>query len=462
MSVHTGSLLRGIFKAPKTVPPTLPPGPKFIPFPAIRGDIMGALSQLAHKYGDMVYLNLFGNRVFLLNHPDLVREVLVAKASNFVKGRGLKQAERIVLGKGLLTSEGEEHRKMRQRIQPIFQRQAVERYAPATVDCALRFLERWQAEAGQDAPRDIFQEMMRLTLSVVSKTTFDIDLDVEAGAKTVASAVIDLSEWLFYTIILPFARFIEKLPFGPGPRVREAREALEAMVYSMIADRRANGPRNDLLSMLMQEGEGKLDDRQIRDHAMIALLGGTETMANTLTWTWYLLSQNPEAEARLHAELDTVLGDRPPTVADLERLTYTRQVLAESMRMYPPAWKIDRRAVEDCEIGGYQVPAGSYVVMSQWVIHHDPRYYPDPFRFDPERWTPESQAARPKYAYFPFGGGARVCIGEHLAWLQGVLLLATVAQRWRLRLAPGHPVVLRQRINLRPKYGMRMTLEERK
>jgi cytochrome P450 len=461
MTLHSASLSH---RVPK-LEPALPPGPKFLPLRplllALRGDLMGALSDLARNYGDLVHFKILGHPIFLLNHPDLVREVLVTQANNFVKGPGLKQAKRVILGQGLLTTEGQVHRQQRQRIQPIFQRTSVERYAPATVECARRFLERWQAEAPRQGSLDIFQEMMRLTLSVVSKTTFDVDLDIETGAKTITSAVLTLSEWIFYTVVLPFTRWMEKLPFGPGARVREAREGLEALVYGMIADRRAKGLQDDLLSMLMRDGEGKLTDRQIRDQAMIIFLGGTETMANTLTWTWYLLSQHPEVEARLHAELDSVLGGRPPAVEDLEKLTYTRNVLAESLRLYPPAWKIDRRAVEACEIGGYTVPAGASVVMCQWLIHRDARYYPNPDRFDPERWTPEAQAVRPKYAYFPFGGGARVCIGEHLAWLQGTLLLATVAQRWRLRLVPGHPIVLRQRINLRSQHGMQMTLEER-
>lgn len=456
MTLHSASLSHRVPKLEQT----LPPGPKVPPLQALRGDFMGALLSLAQTYGDIVHFKLFGRPVFILNHPDLVREVLVTQANNFVKGRGLKQAERVILGQGLLTTEGQVHRQQRQRVQSLFQRISVERYGPATVESALHFLEHWQAQAQRPGSLDILQEMMRLTLSVISKTTFDVDLEVETGAKTLTSAVITLSEWIFCMVIMPFARFLEKLPFGPGPQVRVAREALETLVYRMIAERRTQGLKGDLLSMLMEEG--KLTDQQIRDQAMVIFLGGTETLANTLTWTWYLLSQHPEVEARLHAELKAVLGDHPPTVEDLEKLTYTRAVLAESMRLYPPVWNLTRRAVADCEIGGYRVPSGSYIIMSQWVTHHDPRYYPDPFRFDPERWTPEAQAARPKYAYFPFGGGARICLGEHLAWLQGTLLLATLAQRWQLRLAPNHPVVLRQRINLRPKYGMRMTLEERR
>lgn len=435
------------------------PGPKLPPLWLFRQDIIGTMTRLVREYGDCVQVNIFGRSMYLVNHPDLVREVLVSQASNFVKGNGMQHAKRIILGNGLLTSEGETHREQRQRVQPLFQRQRVLRHGPATVESALRLSERWAAKAPM-GPVEVMKEMMRLMLGVMSQTTFGVDLDVEAGTQTIASALITLSEWLFVVTVLPQARFIEKLPFGPGRRVRAAREALEAMIYRMIAERRATGPRADVLSMLMEENAG-LSDTQIRDQAMVIFLASVESLANMLTWTWYTLSQNPEAEARLQAELATVLGDRPPTVADLDKLTYTRMVLAETMRLYPPAWKLDRRVVNDCELGGYAVKAGAHVWFSPWLMHHDARYYPDPERFDPERWTPEAQAARPKFAYFPFGGGARVCIGEHLAWMQGTLIVATLAQRWQLRLAPGHQVELRQRINLRPKDGLPMTLQAR-
>jgi cytochrome P450 len=235
----------------------------------------------------------------------------------------------------------------------------------------------------------------------------------------------------------------------------------------MIDERRRTGAdRGDLLSMLLlaqdTEGDGGgMTDLQLRDEAMTIFLAGHETTANMLTWTWYLLSRHPDIEARLHAEIDAALGDRLPTANDLARLPYSRMVLAEAMRLYPPAWIIGRRALGPFEAAGYEIPARSIILASQYVTHRDARWFPDPERFDPERFTPEQQAARPKFAYFPFGGGPRVCIGEQFAWMEGVLVLATIAQRWKLGLVPGHPVALQPIITLRPKFGMRMTVEAR-
>jgi cytochrome P450 len=235
----------------------------------------------------------------------------------------------------------------------------------------------------------------------------------------------------------------------------------------MIRERRATGEdRGDLLSMLLlaqdTEGDGtSMSDLQLRDEALTIFLAGHETTANALTWTWYLLSQHPDVEARLHAEIDSSLRGRLPTFDDLPQLPYTRMVLAESMRLYPPAWAIGRRAIKPFEAGGYTIPAGSVILMSQYIMHRDARFFPEPERFDPERWTQAAQAERPKFSYFPFGGGARVCIGEQFAWMEGILLLATLAQHWQMRLVPDHVVDLQPLITLRPKHGMRMTLVRR-
>jgi cytochrome P450 len=235
----------------------------------------------------------------------------------------------------------------------------------------------------------------------------------------------------------------------------------------MIVERRREGSdRGDLLSMLLlardEEGGEGLTDAQVRDQAMTIFLAGYETTALALAWTWYLLAQNPEAEARLHEELDAVLGGRLPTFEDVPRLDYTARVFNESLRLYPPTWRLVRWAIEDCEFGGYVVPAGSQVIVSQYVMHHDERYFPDPFRFDPERWTPEAKAERPQYSFFPFGGGPRRCLGETFAVVEGVLLLATLARHWRLRLvASGPPVEMEPLHMLRPKRGIQMRLERR-
>jgi cytochrome P450 len=305
--------------------------------------------------------------------------------------------------------------------------------------------------------------MMRLTLWIVGKTLFDANVLAEAddvgGALTM---VMRDSHARRRALVHVPATW----PTPHNQRLRAARAQLDATVYRIIAERRQSGEdRGDLLSVLLrtrdQDVGGFMTDQQVRDEAMTLFLAGHETTANALTWTWYLLAQHPDVEARLHAEVDA-LGHGLPTAADLPRLAYTRMVLAESMRLYPPAWGMGRRALADVQIGGYTIPAGSLVLVSPYVTQRDARFFPDPGRFDPERWTTEAQAARPRFAYFPFGGGARQCIGEQFAWTEGILALATISRRWRLRLVPGHPVALHPLITLRPRHGMRMTVHERR
>jgi cytochrome P450 len=311
---------------------------------------------------------------------------------------------------------------------------------------------------------DIAAEMMRMTLAIVGKTLFDAD--VESQAEEVGEAMSVVMD-LFNTLTVPFFELLEKLPLPQMRRFKKARARLDRIIYRLIEERRRSGEdRGDLLSMLLlaqdEEGQsGGMSDEQVRDEALTIFLAGHETTANALTWTWYLLSENPAAEAKLHAELQAVLGSRLPTAEDFPHLRYTEMVLAESMRLFPPAWAIGRLAVNDCEIGGYVVPARSLVLMSQYIMHREARYFPEPERFDPERWTPEARESRPQFSYFPFGGGPRRCIGEGFAWLEGVLLLATLAQQWQMRLIANHPVALRPVITLRPKHGMRMTVHRR-
>jgi cytochrome P450 len=271
---------------------------------------------------------------------------------------------------------------------------------------------------------------------------------------------------LFDTLLLPFSDWIQKLPIPPVRRFEKARDHLDKIVYGLIAEcRRSGKDAGDLLSMLLlaqdESDNAHMTDKQVRDEALTLLIAGHETTANALTWTWYLLSQNPEVEARMHAEIDSALGGKLPSFEDVARLPYTSGVFAESLRLYPPAWAIGRRAREDYSIGGYAIPAKSILLMSPWVVHRDPRWWPEPELFNPDRWHPDEAAKRPKFAYFPFGGGARVCIGERFAWAEGVLVLATIAQRWKMRLVPGHSVETRAVITLRPKHGMKMTLEPR-
>jgi cytochrome P450 len=445
-----------------------PPGPKGKPLIGhlfeFFHDPLALLLSVAGEYGDIVHIRIGPGDVFLINKPDYIQDVLVNHYQNFIKGRGFLRAKS-VLGEGLLTSEGNFHRHQRRLAQPAFHRERIAAYGAVMAEYGARTQERWK----DGETLDIAREMMGLTLAIVARTLFEAD--VESEVKEIGKAMSAFrEEWWNTTILpfLPFSRFLEKLPIPSLRRLNKARARLDAVTYRIIGERRASSrDRGDLLSMLLlahdEEGDGgEMTDVQVRDEVMTILFAGHETTANALTWTWYLLSQHPEVEAKLHAELDAVLVGKLPTADDVARLLYTRMVLAEAMRLYPPVWILGRRPLKDYKIDSYVVPADSVIMMSQWVTHHDLRYYPDPFRFDPERWTLDAQASRPKFSYFPFGGGPRQCIGEQFAWMEGILLLATIAQKWQMRLVPGHPVEPEPRITLRPRYGMRMTLKQRK
>jgi cytochrome P450 len=426
---------------------------------AMRRDPIGFLTRLAREGGDVVNVRLGTFDVWLLSHPEAIRDVLVTRHRSFMKGQGLQEAKR-VLGEGLLTSEGEFHRRQRRLMNPAFHHTRVEAYGEAMASFAERTGKRW--EDGQTL--DIHQEMAKLTLQIVGATVFDTDI-ATVEARRIRSA-LTTALGMFDRLTLPFAPLLERLPLEGNRRFVEAKATLEEVIDGFIEQRRRTGDRGDLLSLLLaapdqEGGTAPMPDRQIRDEAMTVFLAGHETTANALTWTWYLLSQHPGIEAQLHEELDAVLDGRAPEPRDLPRLALTRRVLAESLRLYPPAWILGRRALEPYPMDGRVVPAGSIVILSPYVVHHDPRWFPDPFRFDPDRWSEEAEAARPKFSFFPFGGGPRVCIGESFAWMEAQLVMATLARRWRARLAPGQVVALEPRVTLRPKYGMRMTLEKR-
>jgi cytochrome P450 len=441
----------------------LPPGPlsKFVglSFLSFRKDPIGFLSSVAQRYGDLVGFRFGTQWAVFINNPDLIKDVLVTHDHAFGKGRGLQRAKRL-LGEGLLTSEGTFHRRQRRLAQPAFHRQRVQGYATVMTHYAAQLRQDWQ----EGSTLEIDHEMMRLTLAIVAKTLFDADVTREAEA--IGQALTTTME-SWRQLMLPFSELLEKLPLPSFQRFKEARARLDATIYRIIVERRADPTdRGDLLSMLMaaqdSEGDGgSMTDLQLRDELMTLFLAGHETTANALTWTWYLLSQHPEVESRLHEELDRVLNGRLPQGDDLPQLTYTEKVVAESMRLYPPAWIIGRRTLQDYEISSYRLPVNTLMLISPYIMHRDPRYHPDPLRFDPERWTPEAKAGRPRFSYFPFGGGSRQCIGEAFAWMEGILLVATLAQRWRMRLLPGHPVAPRPLVTLRPKFGMKMTIERR-
>jgi cytochrome P450 len=438
-------------------PKTFWPGGQMIPF---RRDPLGFLTRLAREHGDVAQFRVGPVRMFFLNHPDHVRDVLVTHHEKFHKGRALQRSKRL-LGEGLLTSEGGRHRRQRRLAQPAFHRQRINAYAEVMSEYAARLSGRWRD--GQTL--DINEEMTRLTLAVVGKTLFDADVESEAGE--VGAALTEMME-LFGYLLLPYSELLEKLPSPPTRRFQRARARLDAVIYRIIEERRRAGTdRGDLLSTLLlavdEEGDRTgMTDEQLRDELMTIFLAGHETTANALTWAWHLLARNPEAEARLHAEVDAVFaGGRRPTAEDVPALRFTEMVVAETMRLYPPAWAVGRMAIEDHEVGGYLIPRGATALMSQYVMHRDERFFPDPLRFDPERFTPEAKAARPQYSYFPFGGGPRRCIGEGFAWTEATLILAALAKDWRPRLVPGPCVEAQPRITLRPGGPVMVRLERR-
>lgn len=441
---------------------TRPPGPRnppvlgqYVPF---RKDPPGFLLRTAREHGDISFYRIGPANIFQFAHPDLVKDVLVTNQHSFIKSRVLQRAK-VLLGEGLLTSEAPLHTRQRRLVQPAFHRERMASYAATMIEYAARTRDRWQD--GQTFNAAV--EMMRLTLAVVAQTLFSADVEADAAAIGESlGAVLHL----FDLVMMPFSRVVERLPLPSVRRFEQGKRRLDEIIYRIIRERRASGEdRGDLLSMLLlavdEEGGGGMSNQQVRDEALTLFLAGHETTANALTWTWYLLSQNPDVEAKLHAELDAVLGGRTPEPDDFGKLRYTEAVIAESLRLYPPAWGVGRMAVKHYQARGYEIEPGDIVLMSPFVVHRDPRWFPDPERFDPERWSPELRAGRPKFAYFPFGGGARVCIGEHFAWLEGVLMLATLGQRWKLSLKPGHPVDYRALITLRPRHGMTMTAHAR-
>jgi cytochrome P450 len=415
---------------------------------------------MARTYGDVAFTRVGGERLYLLSNPRDIRDVLVTHQHLFAKGRGLERAKRL-LGQGLLTSEGELHRRQRRLMQPAFHRERIAAYAAVMTDHADRVQQGW-IDGGAI---DVAQDMMRLTLGIVGKALFDAD--VESQAPAVGRALTAVMESFWLAMLLPFGDLMERLPLPVVRRSRKARLALDQIIYRMIAERRQSPrDRGDLLSMLLlaqdEENSGaSMSDRQVRDEAMTIFLAGHETTANALSWTFYLLGGAPQVEGRLHDEIERVVGDRVPTLADIGSLPYVERVITESMRLYPPAWIVGRRALEACVVGGYRVPARSLVLMSPYIVHRDARYYPEPERFLPDRWTEQFKASLPAFAYMPFGGGARRCIGESFAWMELGLVLVTLAQHWRLRLVPGHPVVPRPVVTLRPKHGLQMTTHRR-
>lgn len=443
--------------------PARPPGPRGLPLVGSMAgfvrDPAGFLLQLARRYGDIAHYTLGTYHVYLLNHPDFVRDVLVTHSRQFHKGPG-GDSFKPMLGAGLFTSEDAFHLRQRRLSQPAFHRQRIAAYGEVMVRHAEDLDRRWTA----GATVDMFEQMAALALGIASETLFASQVTDET--RQIQRDLTTFMEW-WRLFLLPAPDLLRRLPLPVNRRYARDHAHMNRTVARLIREHRdGQGTSGDLLALLIQaqdaEGDGGgMTDAQLHDEVITLLIAGHETVATALAWTWYLLALHPDVERQFHAELDTVLAGPAPTVADLPQLRYTEQIFAETLRLYPPGWGMDRRVLSDYEVGGYVVPAGSVVALSPYVMHHDPRYYPDPDRFDPGRWTAEEQAKRPKYAYFPFGGGNRLCIGEHYAWMEGILALATLGRHWTPRLKPGRRVAAEALATLRPRGGMPMQLMQR-
>lgn len=441
------------------------PGPKGLPITgsllAFRRDPLQFLRDAAKQHGDVAHFR-FGpaRHVYLISSPDLIKEVLVTKQAHFRKGKGL-QVARAVVGDGILTSEGQKHLRQRRLMQPAFHRERIASYGESMVQQAVSMMEEWT----DGAVRDVHEDMMKVTLAIITETMFGKGL--KEGADKIARA-IDIGLKYVATKATSIIDIPLNVPTSSNRQFQESAEVLDRAIYEIIEERRREGDqgRGDLLAMLLSardedDGQG-MTDEQVRDEVMTIFVAGHETTANTMSWTWYLLATHPEAEQKLWAELDEVLGGRLPTVEDIPRLPYCSQIINETLRLYPAAWTLNREVVEPVEIGGHAFKPGDTLMMSQYVMHRSDRYFERPDEFIPERFAGDLLKRIPAYAYFPFGGGPRVCIGNNFALMEATLLLATFAQRYRFRLAdPGKPVEAEPLITLRPKGGLMMKLEER-
>ena len=451
---------------PTGIPAASAPGPKGQLFFGVARDLIAGapryINHLADTYGPFVRFNIFLKEFYLVSDPELSREVLVTQAANFPKDdRDVTILDRAI-GHGLVSANGAEHKRQRRLTQPAFHTRRIDAYAGTMVDYTTAMLDEWRD--GQE--QDVAEAMSALTMFIVARTLFGADrVDMKDTAEGIGAAIHVIQAATNNEFQSPFL-LPEWLPTAMNRQRHAARTVLYEIIDRLIAERRAQGDAadsGDLLSMLLlsrDDAGDRMSDDEVRDQAVTLFVAGHETTSNALTWTWYLLSQHPAEEARLHAEVDAVLAGRPPALADLPHLPYTLQVIKEAMRLYPPAWVVNiRRAAADTTLGPYAVKKGDRLWLSPFVMHRRPAFFPDPERFDPDRWTPERERALPKFAYMPFGGGPRVCIGNGFALMEAHLIVAAVAQRTRLSLRPGHPIDLNAQITLSNHGGMPMTVE---
>ncbi len=433
-------------------------------FLPVRNDLLNFYTRMFRELGDIIrFRGLPGLYWHLVLHPAYVEHVLVRNQHNYCKGKVFDGPVGLITGNGLLTSDGDFWRRQRKLMQPSFHRQALSSFAATMVAETEAYFEQWDTRARQSEAFDVAQDMAFLTLNIAGLTLFSTPVDEKADAFGQSLRVAFDFVGFKMRPTLPVPLWV---PTPSNLRFKAARRRLDAVVYQIIERRRKTlNPAPDLLSMLMaardEETGEAMSDVQLRDEVITLLLAGHETTAITLTWALYVLTREPAVEARLHEEVTSVLRGAAPTVEDIRRLPYTRMVIEETMRLYPPAWGLPREAIHEDEIGGYHIPARSLVALNQFLTHRHPDFWEDPERFDPERFTPERSSGRPSFAYFPFGGGQRVCIGSQFALMEATLVLAMIVQRYRVRLVPGHPIEFDTMFTLRPKYGVRVTFERR-
>jgi cytochrome P450 len=443
--------------------PSRPPGPASIPLLGqalgFARDPLGFLSDVAHEYGDVAFFRLGDVPVYFVSRADLVWDVLVTQRAKFEISTMRTRLEP-VLGTGLLTSRGELHARQRRLMQPVFRKSRIDAYAQIMTGYAQQARDGWRD--GQEV--DITGELMRLAMSLVSKTLFGHDIEDDSDA--VSRNLGILME--YFTRLMSPLRFTLRLPLPSTLRFRRALGEIDGVVMRMIERRRrAPADDDDLLTLLVRarddETASGMSEKQLRDEVFSLLMAGHETTANALGWTLYLLARHPDADARLHAELRDVLASRAGfEPADLDRLPYARAVITETVRLYPPAWFVGRTALQDVTVGGHVIPRGASVLMSQYVAHRDARQFDEPEAFRPERWTTEFAAGLPRGAFFPFSAGDRHCLGESFAWLEALLALATLVERWRFELVPGQDIRPKPSITLRPNAHMRMIVRDRR
>ncbi len=445
----------------------MPPGPRGLPLIGsaleIRGNILGLLHRGMLEHGDTVRFR-FGPWDFVtLHRPEDIRAVLLERPTEFRKSPSYESLK-LILGTGLLTSEGEFWQRQRKLATPAFHHKRLIGFAETMTRCTSELADGWARRTpGQSL--DVFEQMTALTFRIVGLTLFSTELSDHAGAMGPALAVaVEHANYLATSLMLAPPAW---LPTQRNLRFRQAVGVIDDVVLGIIADRRRSGEDHpDLLGMLMAatiEGDpgAGMSDRELRDEIATMVLAGHETTANLLTWTFVLLAQHPDVDARVHEEIERVCGSAPPTFEQLGSLTYVGQVIDEAMRLYPPAWVFERQAIADIELGGYALPSGTVVAISPWTLHRHPGHWPRPLRFDPERFSEAAKAARPRYTYLPFGGGQRQCIGTNFALIEAKLVLATLLARFRLELLPNQDLRPDPAVTLRPRQGVQMRLNPR-